>query len=184
MVKRDLIRNIIIAVLAIVVILLLRAFVFSTHRVTEGQANDYIHAGDYVTFNKNVEPQKKDFILYTVNGKEYIGRVIADEGKSVTAMDDFLYVNDKSVDEAYISKDKSAYLATVSPGNFFTDDFSIATLKKTKLKVLSLSDCILYHVLVSLMSINISILLKKLGTFDKFLAFFANKLVKVYFMTL
>ena len=40
MVKRDLIRNIIIAVLAIVVILLLRAFVFSTHRVTEGQAND------------------------------------------------------------------------------------------------------------------------------------------------
>ena len=59
MVKRDLIRNIIIAVLAIVVILLLRAFVFSTHRVTEGQANDYIHAGDYVTFNKNVEPQKK-----------------------------------------------------------------------------------------------------------------------------
>ena len=52
MVKRDLIRNIIIAVLAIVVILLLRAFVFSTHRVTEGQANDYIHAGDYVTFNE------------------------------------------------------------------------------------------------------------------------------------
>ena len=49
MVKRDLIRNIIIAVLAIVVILLLRAFVFSTHRVTEGQANDYIHAGDYVS---------------------------------------------------------------------------------------------------------------------------------------
>ena len=113
-------------------ILLLRAFVFSTHRVTEGQANDYIHAGDYVTFNKNVEPQKKDFILYTVNGKEYIGRVIADEGKSVTAMDDFLYVNDKSVDEAYISKGKSAYLATVSPGNFFTDDFSIATLTDNK----------------------------------------------------
>lgn len=56
MVKRDLIRNIIIAVLAIVVISLLRVFVLSTHRVTEGQANDYIHAGDYVTFNKKVEP--------------------------------------------------------------------------------------------------------------------------------
>ena len=61
---------------------------------------------------------------------------------------------------------------------------SLVLLKRTKLKVLSLSDCILYHVLVSLMSINISILLKKLGTFDKFLAFFANKLVKVYFKTL
>ena len=51
--------------------------------------------------------------------------------------DDFLYVNDKSVDEAYISKGKSAYLATVSPGNFFTDDFSIATLtdnKQTKIE--------------------------------------------------
>ena len=137
MVKRDLIRNIIIAVLAIVVISLLRVFVLSTHRVTEGQANDYIHAGDYVTFNKKVEPHNKDFILYTVNGKEYTGRVIADEGKSVTAMDDFLYVNDKPVEETYISKDKSAYLATVSPGNFFTDDFSIGTLtdnKQTKIK--------------------------------------------------
>ena len=80
MVKRDLIRNIIIAVLAIVVISLLRVFVLSTHRVTKGQANDYIHAGDYVTFNKKVEPHNKDFILYTVNGKEYTGRVIADEG--------------------------------------------------------------------------------------------------------
>ena len=67
MVKRDLIRNIIIAVLAIVVISLLRVFVLSTHRVTEGQANDYIHAGDYVTFNKKVEPHIKDIILYTVN---------------------------------------------------------------------------------------------------------------------
>ena len=54
MVKRDLIRNIIIAVLAIVVISLLRVFVLSTHRVTKGQANDYIHAGDYVTFNKRL----------------------------------------------------------------------------------------------------------------------------------
>ena len=52
-------------------------------------------------------------------------------------MDDFLYVNDKPVEETYISKDKSAYLATVSPGNFFTDDFSIGTLtdnKQTKIK--------------------------------------------------
>ena len=40
-------------------------------------------------------------------------------------MDDFLYVNDKPVEETYISKDKSAYLATVSPGNFFTDDFQL-----------------------------------------------------------
>ena len=54
MVKRDLIRNIIIAVLAIVVISLLRVFVLSTHRVTEGQANDYIHAGDYVTSIKRL----------------------------------------------------------------------------------------------------------------------------------
>lgn len=36
-----------------------------------------------------------------------------------------------------LARDKSAYLATVSPGNFFTDDFSIATLtdnKQTKIE--------------------------------------------------
>lgn len=132
MVKRDLIRNIILAVLVIVMILLLRAFVFSTYRVAESQANDYLHAGDYVTFNKNVDPKTKDFILYTINNKDYIGRVIAGEGQTVTAMDDFLYVDDVPVDEDYISQAKSAYLTTVQPGNFYTDDFSIATLTKDR----------------------------------------------------
>lgn len=132
MVKRDLIRNIILAVLIVVILLLLRVFVFSTHRVTESQANDYIHAGDYVTFNKNVAPTNRDLILYTINGKDYIGRVIAGEGQTVTAMDDFLYVDDVPVEEDYISQSKSAYLATVQPGNFYTDDFSIATITKDK----------------------------------------------------
>ena len=138
MVKRDLIRNIIIAVLAIVVILLLRSFVFSTHRVTENQANNYIHAGDYVTFNKNVEPKKKDFILYTVNGKEYIGRVIAGEGKSVTAMDDFLYVNDKPIEENYINKqtkiEKGQYLVLNDNRRNTKDSRKFGLIKKDQIK--------------------------------------------------
>ncbi len=36
-----------------------KSICLSTHRVTEGQATDYIHAGDYVLSIKNVEPQKK-----------------------------------------------------------------------------------------------------------------------------
>ena len=41
--------------------------------MTEGQANDYIHAGDYVTFNKNVEPQKKILFFIQLMVKNTLG---------------------------------------------------------------------------------------------------------------
>ncbi|MGT2906387.1 signal peptidase I [Streptococcus dentiloxodontae] len=128
MVKRDLIRNIILAALIIVIILLLRIFVFSTHRITDSQANSYLHSGDYVTFNKNVEPTYKDFVVYTVDGEDYVGRVIASQGQTVTFMDDILYVDNEVVDEPYIEAEKEKYLSSVQAGSVFTDDFTIATL--------------------------------------------------------
>ncbi len=46
----------------------------SQHTVTEGQATIFM----LVTMLLS-QVSLEDFILYTVNGKEYIGRVIADE---------------------------------------------------------------------------------------------------------
>ena len=128
MVKRDFIRNVIITLIMILAVLLLRIFVFSTFRISESSANSYLREGELVTVNKNVTPEYKDFVVYTVNGNDYVGRVVAEPGDSVTYMDDIFYLNNIVASQNYIEKQKSAYLEEAPTGSLFTDDFTLATI--------------------------------------------------------
>ncbi|AND79430.1 signal peptidase I [Streptococcus pantholopis] len=130
MVKRDFIRNLIIALIIILAALLLRIFVFSTVRIAESSANSYLHQGDLVTINKNVTPQYKDFVLYTVDGNDYVGRIVAEAGDSVTYMDDIFYLNNAVAAQNYIEEEKTAYLESAPAGSLFTEDFTLATIAK------------------------------------------------------
>ena len=132
MVKRDFIRNIIIALIAILAIFLLRIFVFSTFKVHEDAANSYLSNGDVVVVNRNRTPQYKDFIVYEVDGTFYISRVIATAGESATVMDDILYIDNEVQEEPYISQIKSEYLSTSDNQQAFTSDFSVNTITNDK----------------------------------------------------
>lgn len=132
MVKRDFIRNIIIALIAILVIFLLRIFVFSTFKVHEDAANSYLSNGDIVVVNRSQTPQYKDFIVYEVDGTFYISRVIATAGESATVMDDILYIDNEVKEEPYISQIKSEYLSTSDNQQAFTSDFSVNTITNDK----------------------------------------------------
>lgn len=132
MVKRDFIRNIIIALIAILAIFLLRIFVFSTFKVHEDAANSYLSNGDIVVVNRNRTPQYKDFIVYEVDGTFYISRVIATAGESATVMDDILYIDNEVQKEPYISQIKSEYLSTSDNQQAFTSDFSVNTITNDK----------------------------------------------------
>ena len=132
MVKRDFIRNIIIALIAILAIFLLRIFVFSTFKVHEDAANSYLSNGDVVVVNRNRTPQYKDFIVYEVDGTFYISRVIATAGESATVMDDILYIDNEVQEESYISQIKSEYLSTSDNQQAFTSDFSVNTITNDK----------------------------------------------------
>ena len=132
MVKRDFIRNIIIALIAILAIFLLRIFVFSTFKVHEDAANSYLSNGDVVVVNRNRTPQYKDFIVYEVDGTFYISRVIATVGESATVMDDILYIDNEVQEEPYISQIKSEYLSTSDNQQAFTSDFSVNTITNNK----------------------------------------------------
>ena len=112
MVKRDFIRNIILVLIAILVIFLLRIFVFSTFRVHEDAANSYLSNGDVVVVNRNREPRYKDFIVYK--------------------KDDILYVDNQVKEESFISKIKSEYLSTSDTQQPFTSDFSVNTVSNGK----------------------------------------------------
>ncbi len=132
MLKRDFIRNAILIVIALVVFLLLRSFVFSTIRVHEPSSNAYIAKNDILLFNQNRTPVRKDLVVYEVNGTRYIGRVIATPGQSVTFMDDILYINNQPIAEPYLDNIKSHFLSKATQGTLYTEDFSIATLTKNK----------------------------------------------------
>ncbi len=136
MVKRDFIRNIIIALIVIVAILLLRVFVFSTFRVHKDAANSYLSNGDVVVVKRNETPKYKDFIVYEVHGIFYISRIIGTEGKTATVMDDILYINNIAQDEPYLSQIKKHYLATSDSQTAFTSDFSLQTLTDNKYTVI------------------------------------------------
>ncbi|MGT2807346.1 signal peptidase I [Streptococcus iniae] len=132
MVKRDFIRNIVFGLILIVVAILLRVFVFSTVKVDQAAANSYLKIGDIVTVKKNMEPNYKDFVVYTVKGKDYMSRVIASEEQTVTYMDDIFYLNNKVEDQTYIEKQKTDFLSTSPMGSLFTDDFNILTISGGK----------------------------------------------------
>ncbi|MGT2801130.1 signal peptidase I [Streptococcus henryi] len=132
MVKRDFIRNIILALLAILTVVLLRIFIFSTFRVHEDAANQYLRNNDVVLVNRNRQPKYKDFIVYEVDGIFYISRIIASEGEAVTYMDDIFYLDEIVEPQEYIESVKNNYLAEAPAGSLFTDDFTIETLTDGK----------------------------------------------------
>ncbi|WP_373760561.1 signal peptidase I [Streptococcus ferus] len=131
MLKRDFIRNILLGVIALVVLLCLHFFVFSSYSVTENDANAYLKAGDLVVLNKNEAPNYKDFVVYKVGSKSYLGRVIGKERDSVTYMDDIFYLNNTVEDQSYLSSLKDAYAAADHQMSF-TSDFTIQTITKDK----------------------------------------------------
>lgn len=127
MVKQDFIRNIFGLLLIGLIFLGLRTFVFSTVRVTDTESNTYLRTGDLVVVSKNKEPKLRNFVQYEVEGKTYIGRIIAEAGDSVTYMDDIFYRNNQAEDEPYLASLKAKHVTSdMSPS--FTEDFSLSTL--------------------------------------------------------
>lgn len=131
MVRRDLIRNIIIFLVFILALILLRIFLFSTVKITADTENHYLKKGDLVTVVHKRTPVDKDFVVYKVHGKEYIGRIVAESSQTVTSMDDVLYVDNKVKNETYLKKEKGAFLKKAQPGQFFTEDFTAQTIGKS-----------------------------------------------------
>lgn len=131
MLKRDFIRNIVLLVIAFAVLLVLHIFVFSTYRVRENDANTYLKTGDLVVVQKNKTPAYKDFVVYQVGKKKYVGRIIGQSRDDVTYMDDIFYLNNMVEPQNYLNQLK----AKKQPSDHqtpFTADFNIQTLTDNK----------------------------------------------------
>ncbi|HEL1584466.1 TPA: signal peptidase I [Streptococcus suis] len=120
MVKRDLIKNIILTISLILGLVALRFYLFEPIQITAAMSNNYLKQNDVILTVKGAEVNYGDFVLYQVDNKEYVGRIIAKSGDTVTYMDDVFYRNNEIVEESYI--EVAGHL------EYYTEDFSITSL--------------------------------------------------------
>ncbi len=120
MVKRDLWKQLLLLILLVLGLIGLRVWFFEPISITQSMSNQYLREDDMVIVLRNAEVDYGDFILYQHDGENYISRVIALAGESVTYMDDVLYRNNQIIDEVY--------LHSVPEVEYYTEDFTIATL--------------------------------------------------------
>lgn len=102
MVKRDLYGMIGLFVVIVLTLVALRVWVYEPVTINEQMANQYLMEKDLIIADRNEEIQYGDFVLYTVDKTDYVGRVIAMEGDSVTYLYDVLYRNDEIIPETYL----------------------------------------------------------------------------------
>lgn len=120
MVKRDLITQIVVGLLLVVGFVVLRVWFFEPVTINGQMDNQYLKKDSVVLASKNSDITYGDFVLYQVDGKEYIGRIVAAQGDTVTYMDDVLYRNNKIIDENYLKR--------TNKSEYYTEDMTIATL--------------------------------------------------------
>lgn len=120
MVKRDFIKQLILAALLLLGLLVLRLYAFEPLTIDSQMENRYLKKQDIVVVSKQSDLNYGDFVLYRIKGKKYVGRVIAMANDQVIYMDDVLYRNDVIVEETYL---KSA-----PHQDYYTEDLTIATL--------------------------------------------------------
>ncbi|MGT2800167.1 signal peptidase I [Streptococcus marmotae] len=131
MAKRDFIHRMIMISLLALGIIALRIWVFEPVTITKQMANHYLKEKDLVIAVKGKEIKYGDFVLYQVDGTEYVGRVIAMEGDSVTYMDDVLYRNNEIVEEQYLKKSANHHQ------DYYTEDVMIPSVTERNYLILN-----------------------------------------------
>lgn len=102
---------------AIILVLILRTFVFSASVVEGESMSPTLDDGNKIIFNKLVylvgEPERADVVIIQRPLKNYVKRVIALPGEVIEVRNHILYINDKEYDQPFISEE-----AIHNTGNF------------------------------------------------------------------
>lgn len=104
-------------VLAIIIALFLRTFIFATSIVEGESMAPTLENGERVIFNKVVymldEPARGDIVIIHQPPKNYVKRIIGLPGEEIEIRDHQLYINGDAYTQSFLSKD-----ALYSTSNF------------------------------------------------------------------
>ncbi|KSU64510.1 S26 family signal peptidase [[Bacillus] enclensis] len=93
---------------ALVIVLVVRAFLFTPILVDGASMNTTLHDQDRMIVSKIGEPERFDIVVFHANEKQdYIKRVIGLPGDKIEYRDDTLYVNGKAYKEPYLDEQKA-----------------------------------------------------------------------------
>lgn len=102
---------------AIILVLILRTFVFSASVVEGESMSPTLDDGNKIIFNKLVylvgEPERADVVIIQRPLKNYVKRIIALPGEVIEIRNHILYINDEVYEQSYISEE-----AILNTGNF------------------------------------------------------------------
>jgi len=102
---------------ALILVLILRTFVFSASVVEGESMSPTLEHGNKIIFNKFVyligEPERNDVIIIQRPLKNYVKRVIGLPGEVIEIRNHILYIDDKAYEQSYISEE-----AILNTGNF------------------------------------------------------------------
>lgn len=91
------------AIIALIAAVILRLFVVSAYKVSSGSMENALFQGDYIFVNRLAyefgdDPKVGDIVVFKYPNnpkKEYIKRVVATAGESITVADKIVYINDQ-----------------------------------------------------------------------------------------
>jgi signal peptidase I len=142
-------------VTALVLALLIRAFIVQAFKIPSGSMIPTLLIGDHILVNKFLygtkipftdkkflvfrKPEKGDIIVfeYPVNpDKDFIKRVVATEGDVIEERDKVIYINGKAIEESYIQHSDSNIRFNSEFGMNPRDNFGPITIPEEKVFVM------------------------------------------------
>ena len=114
-------------VIALVVAMVVRYFLFTPIVVDGDSMTPTLKDGDRMIVNKIGDPDRFDIVVFHApEGKDYIKRVIGIPGDTIEYKDDKLYINGKYYEEPYLDEKK----AELTEGKL-TQDFKLEDIDPT-----------------------------------------------------
>ncbi len=133
--KKSIIREYIEAmVVAILLALVIRAFVIQAFKIPSGSMLETLQIGDHVLVNKFIytfyEPERGDIIVFKYpvdETRDFIKRVVGLPGETIEVKNRMVYVNGKPVKEDYAVHGSSSFNATtnMSPRHIPLDSYFV-----------------------------------------------------------
>jgi signal peptidase I len=108
-----------VALLAVVIALLLKGFVF-TISIVEGESMEpALEAGERVVFNKIIylidEPERGDIVFIKRTAKNYVKRIVGLPEDTIEIIQGELYINGDQTSQSYLNEEDKALTGNLGP---------------------------------------------------------------------
>ncbi|HEY4602349.1 MAG TPA: signal peptidase I [Cerasibacillus sp.] len=105
--------------IAVLIALFLRSFVFATSIVDGDSMFPALENGERVIFNKAVyiigEPAREDIVIIQRPLKNYVKRIVGLPGETIEVKDHILYINEKAYQQSFLSEDMQKRTGNFGP---------------------------------------------------------------------